>query len=165
VSFEFDVESDGDGGGSLGDSNLGAFVNQKSPACPEGVEAVQGIYICKSMSKNLNDLLNQAKSDGIRLGGGGFRTLQKQIEFRNKNCSCNNNTECIYKKSSSQCTPPTAIPGKSRHQSGLAIDFTCEGQSIRARDNKCFIWMKNNANKYGFFNLPSEAWHWSVDGK
>ena len=27
-----------------------------------------------------------------------------------------------------------------------------------------FAWMKANAGQYGFYNLPSEPWHWSTNG-
>jgi LAS superfamily LD-carboxypeptidase LdcB len=67
----------------------------------------------------------------------------------------------------SQCSPPTAIPGTSEHERGLAIDFRCNGQSIgqRARSNPCFVWLSRHAAEYGFYNLPSEAWHWSTTGR
>jgi hypothetical protein len=25
--------------------------------------------------------------------------------------------------------------------------------------------LRRNAGRYGFYNLPSERWHWSVDGR
>ena len=28
-----------------------------------------------------------------------------------------------------------------------------------------FKWLKANAARYGFYNLPSEAWHWSTTGR
>ncbi|WNG61464.1 M15 family metallopeptidase [Archangium gephyra] len=27
-----------------------------------------------------------------------------------------------------------------------------------------FVWLKANAARYGFINLPSEPWHWSTNG-
>ena len=165
VGFELDVERELDPGDSVSDSNIGSFVNSATSSCPEGVTKIQGIFICKKKTKDLERLLNDAKNDNLNISGGGFRTRKRQEELRNNNCRCNNNLDCIYKTPARQCTPETAIPGRSRHESGLAIDFTCDGQTIRARDNKCFLWLKDNASKYGFFNLPSEPWHWSVDGK
>ena len=62
------------------------------------------------------------------------------------------------------CTPPTAIPGSSLHEQGLAIDFTWGSRSIITRDNPAFQWLAANAARFGFYNLPSEPWHWSVSG-
>jgi LAS superfamily LD-carboxypeptidase LdcB len=67
----------------------------------------------------------------------------------------------------SRCSPPTAIPGTSQHERGLAIDFTCNGGPIGQRDhgNPCYLWLSAHAASYGLHNLPSEAWHWSTTGK
>jgi D-alanyl-D-alanine carboxypeptidase len=47
---------------------------------------------------------------------------------------------------------------------GQAIDFTCSGASVD-RNGPCFIWLSQHASEYGLSNLPSESWHWSVDGR
>lgn len=59
---------------------------------------------------------------------------------------------------------PAAAPGQSMHQWGLAIDFTCNGITI-GQNYSCINWMKKNASAYGVWNLPSEPWHWSSNGK
>ena len=46
----------------------------------------------------------------------------------------------------------------------MAVDFTVNGGVLR-RGTAAFQWMAQNAGKYGFYNLPSEPWHWSSDGK
>ena len=51
------------------------------------------------------------------------------------------------------------------HEQGLAIDFTNNGESIRSRSNPAFVWLSQNAGRYGLRNLPSEPWHWSVNGR
>ena len=70
----------------------------------------------------------------------------------------------IYEAPSSSCSPPTAPPGTSNHEQGTAIDFTCNGGGTLSSSSSCFSWLKSNAASYGFYNLPSEPWHWSVDG-
>ncbi len=50
------------------------------------------------------------------------------------------------------------------HERGLAIDFTCNGSLISGHGNPCYQWLSAHAAAYGFYNLPSEAWHWSVNG-
>ena len=69
----------------------------------------------------------------------------------------------IYQAPSSACSPPTARPGTSMHEKGLAIDFTCGGGTI-SRGSACFGWLEGHAGGYGLYNLPSEPWHWSTDG-
>lgn len=60
-----------------------------------------------------------------------------------------------------RCNPPTAIPGTSLHEQGLAIDFTTpKGDFLRAGTTE-FAWLQDHADRYGWKNLPSEPWHWS----
>jgi hypothetical protein len=127
------------------------------------VVQVQGITVARQIAPQIASLLAAAQSDGVRLGGGGFRTPQEQIALRKQNCGSSDYD--IYDKSPSQCSPPTARPGTSNHERGLAIDFTYNGQSIKSHDNPGFRWLNANAARFGLKNLPSEPWHWSVDGK
>ena len=62
------------------------------------------------------------------------------------------------------CSPPTAIPGRSKHERGLAVDFSVNGRVIQSRSEPAFQWLATNAARFGFRNLPSEPWHWSNDG-
>ena len=50
------------------------------------------------------------------------------------------------------------------HEQGLAIDFTAGGDLIRSRSHPAFLWLAGNAERFGFYNLPSEPWHWSTTG-
>lgn len=129
----------------------------KPTGCPQGIVLVNDIHICTSMAKNLEDLMADAADAGFTLTGGGFRSGEQQIWLREKNCQPNPET-----KPSKDCTPPTARPGRSNHEAGLAVDFRCNSQPM---GGTCLQWMKNNAGKHGFINLPSEAWHWSHNGR
>ena len=120
---------------------------------------VQGIgQVNAQIAKNVDDLLNAAKASGVTLTGSAFRTMASQISLRKAHCGSSNYD--IYEKPSGQCSPPTARPGYSNHQMGLAIDFGKCG----SRASECYKWLASNAQKYGLKNLPSEPWHWSVDG-
>ena len=123
---------------------------------------VWGIQVHESIADKLLALLKAASRDGIRLGGGGYRSSQSQINLRRAHCGTSN--WAIYSKPSYQCRPPTARPGASMHERGLAVDFTQNGRALWSNTSG-YRWLKRNASKYGFRNLPSEPWHWSVNGR
>jgi LAS superfamily LD-carboxypeptidase LdcB len=50
------------------------------------------------------------------------------------------------------------------HEQGLAIDFT-QGGSTLNRGSNGYQWLRAHAGGYGFYNLPSEPWHWSTTGR
>ncbi len=123
--------------------------------------AVGGIRVHNSIAQNLRDLLAAAQQDGVTLGGWGWRDHQAQIRLRREHCGTSD--YAVWDMPSSQCRPPTARPGRSQHEFGLAVDFTCNGRSIAG--TICFRWLQARAAEFGFFNLPSEAWHWSTTGR
>lgn len=125
------------------------------------IVSVGGIQVSASIASNLQALLNAAASAGISLSGGGYRDPAGQIAVRRNNCGSSD--YAIYQMSASSCRPPTAKPGSSMHEQGLAIDFT-QGGSTLSRGSSAFAWLKANAASYGFHNLPSEPWHWSTNG-
>ncbi len=123
---------------------------------------VEGITVHADIAEDVGLLVRTARADGIVLAGGGYRDPHRQIELRRAHCGTS--PYAIYQMPSSQCSPPTARPGKSNHEKGLAIDFTCNGGSIGSHSNPCYRWLAANAAAFGLRNLPSEPWHWSVDG-
>jgi probable HAF family extracellular repeat protein len=127
-----------------------------------GLATVRGITVNTEIADRLDALLAAAEAAGLDFTGGGYRDPQQQIELRRQNCGTS--YYAIYERPSSECSPPTARPGTSNHERGLAIDFNCDGSLIRSRSSECFQWLADNAADYGFYNLPSEPWHWSVDG-
>lgn len=126
------------------------------------IVSVRGIRVHQSIASQLASMLSAAESAGISLSGGGYRDPNGQIAVRKSNCGTSN--YAIYQMSPSQCSPPTARPGQSMHERGLAIDFTYGGRTINSRSSPAFQWLRSNAASYGFYNLPSEPWHWSVNG-
>jgi LAS superfamily LD-carboxypeptidase LdcB len=132
-----------------------------------GLVTVGGITVASSLGPNLKALLDAARADGIVLGGHGYRSTESQIRLRQVN-GCPD----IYNSPASSCRVPTARPGSSEHEKGLAVDFTYNGQTIcfpnpgsRCSGNPGFNWLKANAHKYGLRNLATEAWHWSTTGR
>ena len=124
----------------------------------------KNMLICNDIATKVNLLILNAKDKGIILSGGSFRSKSAQEKLRIKNCGDGN----TYNENAN-CNPPTAIPGTSMHESGLAVDFKCDGQIInitkRTQTKKCFDWLNTNAKNYGLINLASENWHWSTNGK
>jgi D-alanyl-D-alanine carboxypeptidase len=119
---------------------------------------VSGITVHKSVAFAFRRMLAAAKADGIALSGGGFRTKQRQIELRKIN-GCPD----VWTAPASSCRVPTAIPGRSLHEIGLAVDLTSDGRTLTA-NSAAFRWLTVHAAEYGYVNLPSEAWHWSITG-
>jgi LAS superfamily LD-carboxypeptidase LdcB len=116
---------------------------------------VGGITVDASIAENVRAMLEAAAGDGTTLTGSGWRSNARQIQLRTIN-GCPD----VWSSSPSSCRVPTAIPGTSMHERGLAIDF----DNCSYRGSACYIWLSNNASRYGFYNLPSEPWHWSVNG-
>ena len=128
--------------------------------CPHG----GSITVAGSIAGNVQALLNAAASDGVSLcASSGWRSPQKQIELRREHCGSSN--YAIYYMPSSQCSPPTARPGSSMHERGLAIDFSCNGGGAIRHGSSCWNWLAAHADEYGLYNLPSEPWHWSTSGR
>jgi D-alanyl-D-alanine carboxypeptidase len=133
---------------------------QRLPDIPTG--STHGIVVAASIRGKLAALLAAADRDGIYLSGGGYRSSSAQLAVRRRNCG--SSSYAIYQMPSSSCSPPTAKPGRSQHERGLAIDFTQNGRALR-RNTSGYQWLRAHAAAYGFYNLPSEAWHWSTTGR
>jgi D-alanyl-D-alanine carboxypeptidase len=126
-------------------------------SCPTG----GSITVAASIASNVQGLLDLAGQQGVPLCGGGYRDPEQQIQLRREHCGTS--YYAIYEMPSSQCNPPTARPGSSMHEQGLAIDFTCAGGSVEV-GGVCWNFLDAHANDYGLYNYPAEPWHWSTDG-
>ena len=146
---------------ALARNNSGSRGGPVSAVAPGGsvpLRNVRGIWVHESIADSLESLLGAAESDGIRYGGGGYRDSADQRRLRQANCP---NPET---SPPSSCSPPTARPGQSMHERGLAIDFTYGGRIIGSRSSPGYKWLDQNAGRFGLRNLPSEPWHWSTNG-
>ena len=119
---------------------------------------VGGITVNCIIKGQVQSLLNAARASGLVLSGGGYRDPSAQIELRKQHCGTS--YYAIYEMSASACSPPTARPGSSQHEIGLAIDFS----NCSSRSSACYRWLSANASSFGFYNLPGEPWHWSTSG-
>ncbi len=147
------------------------------------------LHVNAAIEADVDRLISDARQDGIDLGGGSYRTFEAQIELRLAHCGgpvppdvvvpgpealpeeiaaydaavAAWTHHVVHEVPAGACSPPTATPGNSEHQLGLAIDFT-EGGAILTRSSPGFAWLVEHAEDYGLFNLPSEPWHWSTTG-
>ena len=122
---------------------------------------VEGIQVHEDIAGEVSDLLEAARTDGIALRGWGWRSHERQIELRAAHCAD------IWTTPASQCSPPTARPGQSLHETGRAIDFYIDEQGTQRAitgQSPEFAWLSEHAKRFGLFNLPSEPWHWSTTG-
>lgn len=148
----------------LGDLNRSLLDSARSTgAARVPVTSVRGIRVHSSIAPQLEALLEAAERDGIVLGGGGLRSHEEQIALRRAHCGGDDH-HSIWERPAGECSPPTAVPGTSMHELGLAVDFTYRGATIHSQASPAFRWLAENGPRFGFHNLPSEPWHWSVNG-
>lgn len=122
---------------------------------------VGGFRVSPQIAEPLAAMLAAAAEEEIILGGWGYRSTEEQIQLRINHCG--ETGFAIFDGPSPNCEPPTARPLHSQHELGLAIDFTENGEILNSA-SPGFLWLQENAATFGFFNLPSEAWHWSTTG-
>jgi hypothetical protein len=115
------------------------------------------ITVAAQIAPSVARLLAAANDAGLRLCGSGARSVKRQEELRAAHCGGRGN---VY-NDRARCRPPTAVPGRSMHEKGLAIDF----ENCKSRSTRCFKWLTQNAARYGLSNLKSEPWHWSTNGR
>lgn len=147
----------GNSGGSSsgGSSSLGST----SVGSGSGMCTVDGKPISCQIASQAAAMINAARAAGVPLSiGNAYRDPAQQIELRRQHCGTSD--YAIYQMPPGQCHPPTARPGASMHEVGLAIDFA----NCSSHGTACWQWLSGHASSYGFYNLPSEAWHWSING-
>lgn len=117
-----------------------------------------GIVVNASVSERFSLLIDLVAQDGYTIAGSGFRTMESQIALRKAHCGTSD--YAIWQMPSMQCHPPTAIPGTSQHEQGLALDL-----SGYAYGNGIFNSTQRAAAdpRVGFVNnVPTEPWHWAA---
>lgn len=136
----------------------------RGPRTDVALTTVEGITVSVEIAGNVGALVQAAHAAGFELTGAGYRDTAQQIALRRAHCGTTD--YAVYEMPPSQCSPPTARPGESMHERGLAIDFSCGGALITSRSTACYQWLAAHAGAHGLIELTSgaEPWHWSVDG-
>jgi hypothetical protein len=124
------------------DEEVGSeVVSNPNDTCPTGVKTVKNekcyrngklvpCTIClvpgithgvsSEIAQNVVNMMAAAKADGVNLSGSGFRTMATAKKLYKDNCG----------NVKANCSPDTAIPGTSNHQTGLAMDLGVNYKSI-----------------------------------
>ena len=144
-----------------------ADVDVTTTSVSDGLVSVGGITVAASLAPDLEALLSAASADGIDLTGYGYRSPETTARMRIVN-GCPD----VDTSPASSCRVPTARPGESMHEQGLAVDFNYRGATIcfprppsSCSGNPAFDWLRANAGRYGLQVLDTEAWHWSTNGR
>lgn len=126
----------------------------------------------KEAAEALEELFNAAEEEGIYLfAASGYRSYNRQKYLFDTRAA---------KDGFEEANKLTAYPGQSEHQTGLAMDVTCQsvgfdltqkfGQTVEG------IWLKENAYRFGFIiryqedtvditGYSYEPWHIRYVGK
>jgi LAS superfamily LD-carboxypeptidase LdcB len=103
-----------------------------------------GHYLEPSAANKFEQMKTAAAKDGINLNiNNAYRSYEKQVEMANR--------LGLYSQGGK-----AARPGTSNHGWGKAVDL-----NVKANPGS-FEWLKQNASKYGFKNIPREPWHWEI---
>ena len=101
-----------------------------------------------------------AKEEGIQLSWSDtYRSYNDQMKYWmhfTETYNTNPNYPNMGQNAAGNWVPNIANPNSSLHPKGLAIDFTL---SPGVHD-----WLKDNAGRFGFTGISSEAWHWQFTG-
>lgn len=128
-------------------------------------------FLRKECAKALEKLFKKAKKAKMMFFAvSGYRSYRRQNEIFKLN----------LRKDREMANRYSAKPGESEHQTGLAIDITCESCHFELSENfastKEFFWLKENVHKFGFIiRYPKdkeeitgyifEPWHLRYVGK
>ena len=134
---------------------LGSQLTIPSPGGPLQLVTVGGITVAAHVAPYLESMLAAAAADGLVLTGSGYRSTERQAQLR-----AINGCPDVWSAPASSCRVPTAIPGRSMHEIGEAVDF----DNCRTRSTPCSSWLGAHGARFGFFPLRSEPWHFSTSG-
>lgn len=129
-------------------------------------------YVRKRAAEALEDLFAGASQEGYVLKAvSAYRSYERQMQIYNNN---------VNTRGEAKTNKVSAMPGSSEHQTGLAIDVSCDsvdctletsfGQTPEGK------WLKKNCHKYGFIirypknktkitGYSYEPWHIRYVGK
>lgn len=94
-------------------------------------------------------MVEAARADGISWSiTDSYRTYETQVRLAQE--------KGLYSQGGL-----AAAPGTSNHGWGLAVDL---GGGVNRNGTPENNWLRANANRFGFFTIPREPWHWEFRG-
>jgi D-alanyl-D-alanine carboxypeptidase len=111
----------------------------------------------------------EAQKKGIHIIlNSGQRSFEEQLDLRRRfviDRSKRGDNRYLVSASSSKFRPKTAPPGKSNHQSGIAVDINTGSPMAGGNPSPVYKWLCENAHRFGFVRtVRSERWHWEYKG-
>jgi LAS superfamily LD-carboxypeptidase LdcB len=108
---------------------------------------------------DFNRMVAAAKKDGIELRLSGPNSGYRPVGTKEEGCRKGFTQWCAWQKYKSGTGNEAAVPGKSNHGWGSAVDIkNCKGGS------KNHKWLVANAKNFGFTPYSRESWHWDHKG-
>ena len=142
------------------------LVNAENPLpegyAPELTELSNGHKVDKRVYPSLQKMFDDARSEGIRpMISSSYRTSAQQGYSPGRALEI--------------AKTWAAVPGRSEHQTGLALDITTADASVQAAET-VWKWLGENSYKYGFIlrypqdktditGISNEPWHFRYVGK
>jgi len=130
-------------------------------------------YLREEAADAIIELVKGAEEDDYEiLPTSGYRSYNLQQIIFESNVKSSGSVD--------KANETSALPGQSEHQSGMAIDMSCESVNYQIRDSfgdtEEAAWLKENAHKYGFIirypkgkeditGYTFEPWHLRYVGK
>lgn len=110
-------------------------------------------FLLPTAAKAWNAMIQAAATDGVRLyHSDTYRSWETQ-----------NAAYAKYRRGERGPGIIVAPPGTSKHGAGLAVDVT-DGGGILSKGTAQWQWLSQNAARFGWYGISSEAWHWEYRG-
>ncbi|MEG0979967.1 MAG: M15 family metallopeptidase [Oscillospiraceae bacterium] len=131
-------------------------------------------FVDERIADSLRQLFENAKNSGINLSiNSAYRSNQQQTKIYNKKVNEYIAEGYSKRKSEKKALQSVAYPGKSEHETGLAVDIGFTGTSTW---KNAYDWLEKNSYKYGFIvrypqdkseitGVKYEPWHFRYVGK
>ena len=104
-------------------------------------------YLSPVVASSFKVMKAAAAMQGVTLSiNNAYRSLEQQVDMARR--------FGLYSQGGK-----AAQPGTSNHGTGSALDL-----NVKSNPGS-FEWLKANAAKYGFVNIPREPWHWEMKMK
>lgn len=132
------------------------------------------VKVSSALVNDLREMRDAAEKDSVTLYiDNAYRTSAEQ-EQTFKDTVSEYNQRAQTETNKQRANNAAALPGYSEHETGLAIDFSFEGNAKRQAD--MWSWLSENAYKYGFIlrypdgkrpitGYKYEPWHYRYVGK